>query len=428
MTMLTHKLPTLVVALVASSSLLSLSIHGFSIGNRNVVNKLHNFGSTIDHNSRLERPVLHAESSAASTTPTSSTIEENVNQLKKVLEREYVSFFDPMEREYYSPKVTFDDPMTSLAGVDSYQNNVDMLASRTLLGKILFDDAGIVLHSVTGGEVNPTDNSISNIITRWTLRVTAKILPWSPTARFSGISVYEVKAGGPKGVMVTHQTDYWDSINIKEGGTGSYQTVDKNIAVQDFLNQLKPNNFAAPAAGLEVPHQLLRRGNGYEVRKYPSYTATQIQYTRRDEGYDALSSITKGLSPLAPAILEVASSGDKFMTWPLEYALPGQATPPPPIQVEQKLNEQSQWTKSWNAKVMTIPSRVVAVGRFKDASVEPVVRKADRELRECCKRDGLVVSSKTEGVVKFAQYDAIFSMGERRGEVWIELEDGGHPW
>ena len=77
---------------------------------------------------------------------------------------------------------------------------------------------------------------------------------------------------------------------------------------------------------------------------------------------------------------------------------------------------------------MTIPSRVVAVGRFKDASVEPVVRKADRELRECCKRDGLVVSSKTEGVVKFAQYDAIFSMGERRGEVWIELEDGGHPW
>ena len=145
-----------------------------------------------------------------------------------------------MERDYYSPTVTFDDPMTSLSGVDAYQNNVDMLSSRTLMGKVLFKDAGIVLHSVTGGDVNPADGSISNIITRWTLRVTAQVLPWQPTARFSGISVYEVKSGGPKGVQVTHQTDYWDSINIKEGG--SYATVDKSIAVNDFLNQLKPNN------------------------------------------------------------------------------------------------------------------------------------------------------------------------------------------
>ena len=60
--------------------------------------------------------------------------------------------------------------------------------------------------------------------------------------------------------------------------------------------------------------------------------------------------------------------------------------------------------------------------------MEPVVRKADRELREYLKRDGLQPSNDSEGLVKFAQYDAIFSMGRRRGEVWIDLEDGGHPW
>ena len=71
-------------------------------------------------------------------TATDSDLKSSVADLKKVLEREYISFFDPMEREYYSPTVSFDDPMTSLAGVDAYQNNVDMLASRTLMGKFLF--------------------------------------------------------------------------------------------------------------------------------------------------------------------------------------------------------------------------------------------------------------------------------------------------
>lgn len=79
-------------------------------------------------------------------------------------------------------------------------------------------------------------------------------------------------------------------------------------------------------------------------------------------------------------------------------------------------------------EVETIPSQVVAVGSFTDASVEPVVRKADRQLRSVLQRDGLKVDADSETKVTFAQYDAIFSMGKRRGEVWINLADGGHPW
>jgi hypothetical protein len=216
-----------------------------------------------------------------------------VDKLKNVLEREYISFFAPMQKEYYAESVSFDDPMTSLAGVDAYQNNVDMLASRTFLGKILFEDAGIALHSVEGGEV-AADGSISEITTRWTLRVTAKVLPWTPTARFSGISVYEVSAGGSEGVQVVHQTDFWDSINIRPSSGGEYQKVDTLTAVKDFLGQVKPENANAISAGPEVPFQLLRRGDGYEVRRYPAYTVAKIPYDRRDEGYDILATITKG--------------------------------------------------------------------------------------------------------------------------------------
>jgi hypothetical protein len=385
---------------------------------------------TGHHQLESRRPVHHTPSRTwqlQSTTYTSIQLEQistNVNKLKKVLEREYVSFFSPMERSYYSETVSFDDPMTSLTGVGSYQNNVDMLASRTLLGKFLFKDAGIVLHSVTGGEVKD-DGSISNIITRWTLRVAVKVLPWQPTARFTGVSVYEVSAGGPEGVVVNHQTDYWDSINIQKGG--EYQKVDKGIAIQDFLDQLKPDNGSAAAAGLELPYQLLRRGKDYEVRRYPPFTAATIPYDRRDEGYDLLATITKGIVPLAPAVMVVPNTDDskKTMSWPLGYAAPGEKSPP---KVPQAILDKSQEAMWSDCEISTFGSTVVAVGSFSDATVAPIVRKADAKLREALQRDGIVIPQASMAGVKFAQYDAIFSLGKRRGEVWIELDDGGHPW
>ena len=51
----------------------------------------------------------------------------------KCLSREYRSFFAPLEDEYYSSSVTFDDPLNSLSGLKAYRNNVDMLAGRTLI-------------------------------------------------------------------------------------------------------------------------------------------------------------------------------------------------------------------------------------------------------------------------------------------------------
>jgi len=316
--------------------------------------------------------------------------------------------------------------MTSLAGVDSYQNNVDMLASRTLMGKFLFEGAGINLHSISGGEVSETGN-ISNITTRWTLRVTAKALPWKPTARFSGVSVYEVSVGGEEGVVVNHQTDYWDSINLSENG--QYTKVDKGIAIQDFLNQLKPEGGNAAAAGKELPYQLLRRGNGYEIRRYPACVVAKVPYDRRDEGYDQLAGLTQGMTPLAPAIMEVPSDDSitKTMGWPLAYAKPGAAADDIPT-VNPAVEKRSKGSLWSGCEIDSMPSKVIAIGSFSDASVAPVVRKADKALRSSLQRDGIKVPEGSDASVKFAQYDAVYSLGKRRGEVWIELEDGGHPY
>jgi len=40
--------------------------------------------------------------------------------------------------------------------------------------------------------------------------------------------------------------------------------------------------------------------------------------------------------------------------------------------------------------------------------------------------DGLVVSQDTKSTYTVAQYDAIFSIGDRRNEVWITLDK--HDW
>ena len=314
-----------------------------------------------------------------------------------------------------------------------------MLAGRTFVGKVLFEGAGIILHSVTGGEIIERNGEVAvdDIITRWTLRVTAKVLPWTPEAVFSGVSVYEVQPGGPEGLQIVGQTDYWDSINIAEGTDSlnakeQYREVPKPTAVQHFLDQLKPEGFVAPSAAVEVPYVLLRAGDGYEIRRYPGFVGAQTTYERRDVGYGSLGAFTKGMNALAPSICRVYNDEDsaepieKTMTWPLEYAAPGSGreAPEAPADAVAKTGE-GQWK---TVKLVPQSEKVVAVRAFEDFAMAPVVRKADRELREILRRDGLVAEEGSEDFVRFCQYDAVHSMGKRRSEVWIDLKDGGHPY
>jgi len=371
--------------------------------------------------------------STSSTSTTSSTntnnnnkLKENIKELKKVLYKEYTTFFNPMYKEYYKDDVTFIDPLTNLVGVSQYENNVNMLAGRTLMGNILFDDGGISLHSVTGGDVIEDKDGdaigISDIITRWTLRVTAKILPWKPKAQFTGISVYKVsQSSSALGIEIIGQEDYWDSINLSEDGSGTYTTAPKTKAIDDFLGQLKPSGYKAELLAPELPYLLLRRGNGYQVRKYPSSAVCTMTYNRRDEAFADLGSFVENnnVKPLSPALIQVYSK-EKTMSWPISYAKPGEEIPtiPSSLSSNEKIN------------IETISSQTMAVIQFDETSTEQAVRKYDSILREYLKRDGLIVSSSENEKLIFAQYDAIYSLGKRRNEVWILLDSdsGVNPW
>merc|ERR1719230_658737 len=105
--------------------------------------------------------MMQQPSAAAATT--SASFAEKKEALKECLRREYASFFQPMETQFYSPKVEFFDPLISLRGVEAYQNNVGMLAGENPLGKVLFSDCGLVMH-------NMTEPSERQLRTRWTLQ------------------------------------------------------------------------------------------------------------------------------------------------------------------------------------------------------------------------------------------------------------------
>lgn len=383
-------------------------------------------------------------------TPGLNSWERQISKLKKVLQREYVSFFDPMETQYYDENVRFTDPLNDLGGVKAYQNNVDMLSGRTLLGKLLFSDAYIQLHSVTGGQVTIDDDPnvhIQDIVTRWTLGFTFSILPWKPSPRFTGISIYKVRAD-PDCVKIVSQTDYWDSINL-DSASGEYRAVDRNQAVSCFLSLLSPQTTVGPAtAGPELPYEVLRIADTYEIRRYPAYVALQIEYQRRDEAFAELGSYTAmgNIQPLAPAIVEITTTipdeqsisppqQQKTMHWPLRFAMPGDTTPLMSILPASFVN-QIQTTSG--VEFLEVPSTVVAIQRFSGPIVERTVQNIREQLCASLRNHRLPIrtefgaaSSSVTGEQKlqFAQYDAIFSVGQRRSEVRIPLSDTEeHPW
>ena len=159
----------------------------------------------VPHHHRHTSPAMTASIDAAFAKEAERN--EKKDALMKGLEREYNSFFQPMEYDLYNPGVTFTDPMISFEGIEKYRNNVDMLAGETLLGKLCFSDCGLIMHNVT-------ETADGGLQTRWTLQFRFKLLPWQPVARFTGVSRYTLDSE----CRVLSQKDYWDSVNLQPGG------------------------------------------------------------------------------------------------------------------------------------------------------------------------------------------------------------------
>lgn len=116
---------------------------------------------------------------------------------------------------------------------------------------------------------------------------------------------------------------------------------------------------------------------------------------------------------MAPAIFRVYNNGIKTMDWPITFAGPGDLF---------SLQPPSGLPEGFEGVI--VPESVVAIARFGDAIVEPIVRRVNNELCNDLVRDGLE-TEKSDSLI-FAQYDAVFSMGKRRSEVHVLLDK--HPW
>lgn len=119
----------------------------------------------------------------------------------------------------------------------------------------------------------------------------------------------------------------------------------------------------------------------------------------------------------------------KTMSWPLYYQKPGKQEEEEE-ELKKFIEKASVAAASTSVTVQTVPEQVVAVRIFEDALTESAVRANDQKLRLSLQRDGLVVADKQRDndVLSFAQYDAVYSLGKRRSEVWITLDENGHPW
>ncbi|KAG5182352.1 hypothetical protein JKP88DRAFT_269898 [Tribonema minus] len=358
----------------------------------------------------------HGTDAAAAPPAAASAYEQRKEQLKQVLAREYRSFFDPFESEYYRPNVKFIDPLNSLEGAENYANNVNMLGGRTLIGKVLFKDARINLHSVD--EPGPR-----RLRTRWTLSMCFKLLPWQPTPVFTGVSEYTLDDEG----YIVQQNDFWDSINLKGG---RYEAQGKLVGLADFAAQLKSDDEAKSATQGELPFELLRRAATYEVRRYPATVVASAAYETRPEGYaqlgayaDGANSAKQKLSPLSPSVMEIQRTGEqggKTMLWPLAYRMPGGKL------VNLGGLGEAPEAASGGVTVAERPACVVAVMKFADPTTEQFVKYYTAQLDAVARADGLVPKAAAADAYTVAQYNAIYSLSKRRNEVWLPLE--GHDW
>lgn len=313
-----------------------------------------------------------------------------IDEVKQCLAREYRSFFDPLESNFYAETVTFEDPLNSLSGLAAYRANIDMLAGRSALGRLLFNDAAIALHSVE--QTGPT-----TLRTRWTLRVTFSILPWQPVARFTGISEYTLEDGTNR---ILGQEDYWDSIDLCPGGR--YSRSSRADGFRDFVGQVLNTKGALDG---ELPYELLRRAEAYSIRRYPACAYALVNYESRPEGYDILGSYAAGsnkddakLRPFLPSIITVPRDGKtyKTMRWPI--SMNPQDLLPDALTTAVSLRYESE-------------PLVIATLVFTEAATEAAAKYYTNKLEQLLDNDGLVRAEGADDVYQIAQYDAIFSVG-----------------
>jgi len=235
---------------------------------------------------------------------TDASFSERKAALKKRMAEEYKSFFRPFRGESYGSDMTFRDPLISTKGKDTYQWMIEMLAGSNFVGSQLFSDGFLDLHAI---EEVPEDEY--KMRTRWTAGLKFKMVPWTPTIYFTGISEYTLDANA----QVLGQRDYWDTVNLVDDGR--YATEPIFSGYGDMAEQMTPpfmRKGAEPPMVSSGEWTLLRRAHKYRVYRARDGTVFALGHpdaASADVGEISRALRKHGLSPGNRLRVQMSGSG-----------------------------------------------------------------------------------------------------------------------
>lgn len=164
-------------------------------------------------------------------------------RLREELPRIFDNDASSQHYNLFAQDVEFRDPLNSFKGSKRYRSNIAFLGKSPL-----FCDSSLVVHDVH-------IESTTQIISRWTLGMSVRALPWRPRVQFTGTSLYELDHDA----LIIQHFDVWDSLT--DSANAKSFSVD---AVRDLVKQLR----RLPTM---PPYELLRRMQTVEIRRYTSW-------------------------------------------------------------------------------------------------------------------------------------------------------------
>uniref|UniRef100_A0A7S2NPD6 SOUL heme-binding protein n=1 Tax=Cyanoptyche gloeocystis TaxID=77922 RepID=A0A7S2NPD6_9EUKA len=333
---------------------------------------------------------------------------QSKEQILEALREELPAMFEPganVDYSIYAKTVHFQDPLNDFVGIDKYRGNISFLQT-------FFKDSKLDLHGIALGKYK---DGRDMVISRWTLAMTAP-LPWSPRLAFTGTSEYVLDDSG----AVVEHVDKWDSLPGQEKSAAK--------GVLDLLSQMFSSGSGAPVQPSDPqqpPYLLVRRYPAFEIRSYSPCVVVQTPYTSRPAAYAALDDYLVGANSIARILPR---------TSPVVMQVPSSSSPPSPSAPPKLMSYflPSRYTDASAAPVPTSPdmclasfgSRPVAVAQFSGSATPEAVMFHRRALLRELEKGGWAVAAGEDSIIRFAQYDAIYSLPwNRRNEVWVLLDD-----
>jgi len=180
----------------------------------------------------------------------------------------------------------------------------------------------------------------------------------------------------------------------------------------------------AAALGVQLPaFEVLRSGDGWEVRKYQRMQVVECEYEKRPYGYELLGGYAQAgendanlrMPATAPCLMHVLDSPKRM--W---YVLPSPHTPldpsadpvPPPLPLASDV-----------LRCRNVAPLVVAVGTFSGYAVPDVVFARRDALARALAAESIALETNAlkEGML-LAQYNELFSLPwNRENEVWLPV-------